>query len=343
MSSTHIKSDETLAQIHDLIAQCGADPTAFSSKLVTEMIQTSLKLLFEGHDDGQVKLINRALKEIRYGYLIFNDYPHARRITIFGSARTPPEHPDYQRAKALAAALSSEGWMAITGAADGIMKAGHEGSQREGSFGLSIFLPAEKTSNSIIQGDPKLINFRYFFTRKLMFLSHSDAVAVFPGGFGTQDELFECLTLMQTGKSNIIPVVLLEGEEGTYWPSWKSYIEEEFLARGTISPEDEHFFYLAPDIPSAIEHIETFYRNFHSYRYVRDVLVLRVRAPLSAQQIEGLNEEFGELVADGKIEQGGPLKEETDHLDLPRVAFVHTRRNYGLVRALIDRINSLEL
>ncbi|MDP1835910.1 MAG: LOG family protein [Chlamydiales bacterium] len=339
MDSKHIKEPVAIDQVKHLITSCGGDPDSISGGLVTEMIQTSLKLLFEGHDLGQVKLINRCLKEMRYAYRIFNEYPHAKRISVFGSSRTPETHPDYQQAKELAATLVARKWMCITGAAEGIMKAGHEGSQAEGAFGLSIYLPQELTTNQVIRGDPKLINFRYFFTRKLMFLSHSDAVAVFPGGFGTHDELHECLTLMQTGKSNIIPVVLVEGLGGTYWPEWQEYVDEHLLARNMISPEDRNLYYIAPNAQAAADHVENFYTNFHSYRYVRNALVIRIHKAISESKLKQLNDEFAVLVASGKIEQTGALPEETDHLDLPRIVLEHTRRKYGLVRKLIDRLN----
>ncbi len=339
MDSKHIKDHATIESIHHLVQECGADPNSPAGVLAVEMMQTALKLLFEGHDIGQLKLINRCLKEMRYAYRIFNDYPNARCISVFGSARTPETHPDYIQARHLAFLMAEQDWMCITGAADGIMKAGHEGSQAEGSFGLAIHLPAEETTNQVMKGDPKLINFRYFFTRKLMFLSHADAVAVFPGGYGTHDEMNECLTLMQTGKSNIIPVVLLEGEGGTYWPAWETYVDENLLARGMISPEDKHLYYMAPTAEAAVEHVEKFYKRFHSYRYVQNYLVIRIKKPLTPEQIAALNEEFKPLIVEGKIEQRAAFESETDHLDLPRIAFLHTRRKYGLVRLMIDRIN----
>ncbi len=219
------------------------------------------------------------------------------------------------------------------------MKAGHEGPKKEASFGLSIRLPFETTANTVIEGDPKLINFRYFFTRKLMFMSHADAVAVFPGGFGTQDEMFEALTLVQTGKSNIVPVVLAEGTGGEYWNYWDNYIRKSLLAGGMISPEDLNLYYIAPNVDDAVEHVLRFYRVYHSSRYVGDDLVLRLNYPLTAEQVERLNEEFGGLVASGRMRQTDALATEKDHVDLPRLVFHHTRRQQGVVRCLIDRIN----
>jgi uncharacterized protein (TIGR00730 family) len=325
--------------IEDLVRSVGGDPGTFDGRLISELVRTCLKLVPDGHDTGQLKLMNSALKEMRYAYRVFNRYVGVRKVSIFGSARTPEDHPDYVAARTFSAALAQHGWMGITGAGDGIMKAGHEGPQREASFGLSIRLPFETTANEVIEGDPKLINFRYFFTRKLMFMSHADAVAVFPGGFGTQDELFESLVLVQTGKSNIVPIVLLEGDEGVYWNHWHTYVCKNLEANGWVSPEDLNVYHRAASPDDAIEHILRFYRVYHSSRYVGDSLVLRVKTAPTDEQMEQLNDEFGSLVKSGRIERSGPLDEESDHLEMPRVVFHHTRYHFGHVRAMIDRIN----
>jgi uncharacterized protein (TIGR00730 family) len=339
MTRPSASSEENLSKIHDLVRAFGGDPESFAGEMIAELIQTSLRLIPDGHDTGQLKLLNRALKDMRYAYRVFNRYRGRRKIAIFGSARTPEIHPDYVAAREFASGIARHGWMSITGAGDGIMKAGHEGPRREASFGLSIRLPFETTANTVIAGDPKLINFRYFFTRKLMFMSHADAVAVFPGGFGTHDEMFEALTLVQTGKSNIVPVVMVEGEGGTYWQNWETYVRTNLLACGMISPEDSAVYYIAPSVREAVEHVLRFYRIYHSSRYVGDMLVIRLTQPLTEAQVEALNQEFSMLVAEGRIEQRGPLETEDDHLELPRLVFHHTRRNYGFLRALIDRVN----
>ncbi len=330
----------TLPIIQQLVRAWGGDPEAFTGRLITQLIQTGLKLIPDGHDTGQVKLLTSALKEMRYAYRVFNKYRGIPKITIFGSARTPPTHPDYAAAREFSAAIAARGWMVITGAGDGIMKAGHEGPKRESSFGLSIRLPFETTANEVIEGDAKLINFRYFFTRKLMFVSHADAVAVFPGGFGTQDELFESLTLVQTGKSNIVPSVLLDGEGGAYWPGWEGYIRDHLLENGWISPEDTNIYHIASGIDDAVGHVTNFYRLYHSSRYVGPHLVIRLRQRLNDGELETLNREFADLLKEGRIEQTGALEGEQDHLDLPRLTFMHTRSRFGRLRMMIDRINS---
>jgi uncharacterized protein (TIGR00730 family) len=334
-----LKDEQAQQAIRNLIEMFDKPSSTFEASLVIEMIESSLKLLLENYDTGQLKLINRSLKEMRHAYRIFNKFKNARCISIFGSARTPEDHPDYVAAKTFSTEIARHGWMCITGAANGIMKAGLEGSQREYSFGLSIRLPFEVPTNTVIEGDPKLIVFRYFFTRKLMFLTHSDAAAVFPGGFGTLDELFEILTLIQTGKANIIPVVLVEGDKGVYWRDWKKYIDHHLLANGWISPEDLHLFYIAKSVDDAIDHVQKFYRRYHSSRYVGNRLVLRLNQELTDQQVKKLNEEYVILLAEGKIEKCGAFPEETDHRELPRLVFCHTHQDFGLLRDMIDSIN----
>jgi hypothetical protein len=328
----------------------------YDAKLVRELMTAALKLIPDGRDTGELKLMAAAMKEMRYAYRVFGQFADPHKVTIFGSARTPEDHPDYRAAVEFSKLMAEAGWMSITGAGDGIMKAGHEGPGREASFGVAIRLPFETTANEVIAGDEKLIHFRYFFTRKLMFLSQAEAVVCFPGGFGTLDETFETLTLVQTGKASMIPIVFVEGEPtpgettsggdpdkaiANYWGGWKMFIEHQLLNRGWISAEDEHLFYIARDPHDAARHVLNFYRVYHSSRYVRDDLVIRIKKPLSESAIATLNEEFKILVASGAITQRGPYPSESDHLSLPRIAFTHTRHKFGLVRRLIDRINEL--
>ena len=308
-------------------------------EMISQMVDTCLKMAREGHDSGQIKLVTHALKEMRYAYQVFNRYRGIRKVSIYGSARTEESNPDYIVAAEFGKLMAGNNWMAITGAGDGIMKAGHEGPQREASFGLAIRLPFETTANAIIEGDPKLINFRYFFTRKLMFMSHSDAVVACPGGFGTQDELFEALTLVQTGKSNIIPIVMIAGDGNDYWTNWKSHIKSDLLGRGMISEEDLSLFHVATSPQDGVDHIMQFYAMYHSSRYVRSDYVIRVNSPLTDASIEKLNDSFGDILRKGKISQSGPLPVEKDHLDLSRIVVPHSKRSYGRLRQLIDMIN----
>jgi uncharacterized protein (TIGR00730 family) len=334
-----IKDEKVVKLIKGIIDYCGGAEDPFAIDLTTQMIQTCLKLMAEGHDIWQMKLINKALKEMRHAYSIFGKYTDVRCVSIFGSARTPEDHPDYRAAKTFSRSMAKEGWMCITGAAEGIMHAGMKGAQKESSIGLSIRLPFEDSSNALIKGDPKLMMFHYFFTRKLMFISHGAAIAAFPGGLGTQDELFEVLTLMQTGKSNIVPLVLIEGAKGNYWKHWERYLDDDLLANGWISQADKHFYHIASSPADAKRHILKFYSRYHSSRYVKELLVIRLLKELNQKQIKELNKDFSKLLVKGKIIKSKALPEETDSLKLPRLVFEHNRKHYGLLRAMIDRIN----
>ena len=330
------------AEIDDLIAKVGGDAATFDGKLIRDMMVTALKLIPDERDTGELKLMTAALKELRYAYRVFGEYREPLKISIFGSARTPPDHPDYVAAVEFSRLMADAGWMVITGAGDGIMKAGHEGPGRKASFGVAIRLPFETTANEVIAGDEKLIHFRYFFTRKLMFLSQAEAVALFPGGFGTMDEAYETLTLVQTGKASMIPVVLLEGEGRDYWEEWLAFNKHRLLRDGFINEEDLGLFHIAESPADAASHITRFYRNYHSSRYVRDDLVIRLRHRLRDDDVARLADEFGVLIKSGTMTQRDPYDVEDDHLALPRLAFTHTRHKFALVRRLIDRINDCE-
>jgi len=323
----------------------GSDPGHRRAELVEDMVRTAMRTMGDGTDLGQVKVMTRALKEMRLAYRVFNRYRGVRKISLFGSARTPEHHPDYIAARDFGRMMAAEGWMAITGAGDGIMKAGHEGPQREASFGLSIRLPFETNANDIIKGDPKLVNFKYFFTRKLMFVSHSDAVACFPGGFGTMDEVFETLTLVQTGKTHPMPIVLVEGQDAQgkplgYWDRWERGVVHNLLESGWISPEDTSLYEVAASPADAVRRVTRFYHRYHSSRYVGETFVVRVKRPLSPRQVAELNDDYSHLVKSGSVfQQAGPLEGEDDHVHLPRVGFHHTRRGFGHLRRFIDKIN----
>lgn len=337
---------EVQDRIIELLEMVAGSADDYNAKLVRELITAGLKLIPDGRNTGELKLMTAAMKELRYAYRVFGEYPNVHKVTIFGSARTPEDHPDYKSAVEFSKLMAEAGWMSITGAGDGIMKAGHEGPGREASFGVAIHLPFETSANEHILGDEKLINFRYFFTRKLMFLSQAEAVVCYPGGFGTLDETFETLTLVQTGKASMVPIVFIDGdrdgEHGSYWEGWKRYVQQQLADRGWISEEDFNLFYIAKDPQDAADHVTNFYKNYHSSRYVRDDLIIRINKKLRDEDIETLNEEFAVLVKKGKIVQCGAYPQEHDHLDLPRIAFTHTRYKFGLVRKMIERINSFD-
>lgn len=347
--TTQKRADDPVVQdaIDGLIkAVCDGTSEQFDERLVREAVTACLKLIPDGRDTGELKLMSAAIKELRYAFRVFAQYAEPMKCTIFGSARTPADHPDYDAAVEFGTLIAKLGWMVITGAGDGIMKAGHVGPGRDASFGVAIRLPFETTANEIIAGDEKLIHFRYFFTRKLMFLFHADAVVLFPGGFGTMDEAFETLTLVQTGKAAMMPIVMVEGVNSpgirSYWQHFDSFVRDTLLARGMVGPEDLNLYYIAKTPQHAADHIARFYRNYHSSRYVRDELVIRVRHELRDEDVESLNNEFGVLVKKGKIHKGGPLPGEETSLELPRIVLTHTRHKFGLVRAMIDRINGFD-
>lgn len=311
--------------------------------LIQELIVTAMKMGRDALSEGDLKLYNRSLKEMRYSSRVFGPYEEERKISIFGSARTKPGEPEFEAAREFAGKMSEAGFMTITGAGDGIMGAAQSGAGRENSFGLNIRLPFEQSANATIEGDPKLIEYNYFFTRKLAFVKESDAVAAFPGGFGTMDEIFETLTLMQTDKAQVYPVVLVDAPGGTYWKTWMQFVKDHLLRLGLISEEDFHLFKVTDDLDEAVEEIAHFYSNFHSYRYVRDKMVIRLLNPASRTLLDVLNHEFSDLLKKGEFESCDALPEEESEVkiaDLPRLVFTIARGKAGRLRQLIDRINS---
>jgi hypothetical protein len=309
---------------------------------VEDLVRSAVRLALDGTDEGQMRLVTRAVREMRHAWVVFNAWRGTRKVAIYGSARTPEDHPDYEAAREFSRLIAEADWMSITGAGDGIMKAGHEGPTRARAFGLRIRLPFETSANTVIEGDPKLISFRYFFTRKLMFMAHADAVTVCPGGFGTQDELFECLTLIQTGKSGIVPVVLLEGASGHYWDDWLVWVQQHLKENGWISNADLSLLRVVQTPAEGVDHIRHFYSRYHSARYVGARYVLRLNSAISESQLADINDQFSDLVDDGVMKQCSALKGETEHMDCPRIAFVHTKRDWGRMRQLIDYLNDLE-
>ena len=306
------------------------------------MITSCLKLSRNAADRGELKLVNAALKEFVYAFKVFKGYQSYRKVTIFGSARTTPDDPDYQQARNLGLAMAEANWMVITGAGPGIMAAGHEGAGAERSFGAGIRLPMENESNAFIEGDPKLINFKYFFTRKVTFLKESHAFVMMPGGFGTLDEAFELLTLMQTGKSDLHPIVLLEAPGGTYWSDWLHFVEVQLEGRKLISPEDMRLMHATTDVADAVAEITGFYRNYQSQRYVNGRLVFRLlRMPPKGDLVQ-LRNQFDDILSGVGLEQveaSAAEIEEKDAIECLRLAVDFDRASFGRLRQLIDALN----
>ena len=310
--------------------------------LVADLMAQSLRLLNDVEDRGDVRVINTAVRELRYAFRLFAPYAGKRKVTIFGSARTAPESTEYRQAVEFGRKIADAGFMVITGAGGGIMQAGHEGAGAERSFGANIRLPWEQSANPVIAEDKKLITFKYFFTRKLTFIRHSDALALFPGGFGTMDESYEALTLMQTGKSQLMPLVLVDKPGGTYWKTWDKNVREHLLRNELISPEDLGLYQVTDNVDEAVRHIARFYRNFHSTRFVRDLLVVRLKNAPTPTGLAALNEDFADIINGAPFQVIPPTAEETEdneHLDLHRIAFGFNRRGYGRLRQLIDVLN----
>jgi hypothetical protein len=316
----------------------GANPD-----LVQDIIENALKMLRDVPDRGDARVVSTAIRELRLAYKLFTPYADRRKVTMFGSARTLPTKAEYLQATEFARKMAAAGWMVITGAGPGIMQAGHEGAGLENSFGANIRLPWEQTANPVISKDKKLITFKYFFTRKLTFVRNSDAIVLFAGGFGTLDEGFEALTLMQTGKSRLMPLIMLDPPGASYWSTWDHTIREHLLRNKLISADDLHLYECTDDVDHAVKVVTRFYRNFHSMRFVHDKLVIRVKNTPSESALRALNEDFADIVVGEKICVCDPFPEEREdsqYLDLPRISFDFDRRHYGRLRQLVDVLNT---
>ncbi len=314
--------------------------SAAQARELSTMIGVLGDMAREGTSVGDLKIASAALGEMAEAFRVFRPYRHIRKITMFGSARTKPDDPVYILARNLAAELAAADWMVVTGAGPGIMAAGLEGAGREHAFGVNIRLPHEGDANPFIAQDPKLVEMRYFFTRKLMLIKESHAYAILPGGFGTQDEAFELLTLLQTGKAEPAPVVMVETPGGTYWHAWLRFVEEDAIAAGWVSPEDRSLFKVTNTMEEASAEVLGFYRNYHSCRWVGDLLVLRVHVSPSKSELADLNRRFADIVARGSIRTAGPFPpERKDHPELPRLALRFDRLHYARLRQLIDAVN----
>ncbi|NQV07869.1 TIGR00730 family Rossman fold protein [bacterium] len=332
------------AQVSALVAAAAAGRDANGNDdLAREMIITSLKMLRDGAGRGDTKLVNAALKEMRYAFMVFSKYRDIRKVTVFGSARTATDDPNYVMASDFARLMSDiRRWMVVTGAGPGIMEAANQGAGREYSFGVNIRLPFEDEPNPYLH-DSRIINFKYFFTRKLMFIKESHGFALFPGGFGTLDESFELLTLIQTGKSDLHPIVLIEASGTGYWEGWLSFVQGTLVDRGMIRPEDLGLFKFTTDVKEAADEICRFYANYHSQRFVDGDLVFRVQHKPTAQQLVEINDLFSDIVASGTIDTVSASSEELADNDVPelsRIKFRFDRRSLGRLRSLVDHLNS---
>ena len=334
--------EEIFDEVKEIIDFKGRDLRPW---LYREILLNALKCKRDELDILDLKVVNRAVDEFRYAARVFKPYRNVRKVSIFGSARVSEDDPHYKLATQFSRLLAEQGFMVISGAAQGIMKAGIEGAGIENSFGVNILLPFESPA-TILQDDPKQVTFHYFFTRKIFFVKETDAIALFPGGFGTQDEGFEVLTLLQTGRAPPMPIVLMELPGDDYWETWDRFVRKQMLGRGYISQEDLSFYKIAHSAKEAAAWIKSYYSNYHSVRQVRDTLVIRLEKELSDEQVKGLNESFPDLVKTGEIVKTTPLPQEKDEpeiLSKPRIAFRNNQQSAGRLHEMILAINDMTL
>ncbi len=330
--------------IDNLIEKLSAEALAPETRpLLREILTTAIKLGKESGDKGDLKLVNTALKELRYSFKIFSPYRKVKKVIIFGSARAKRGSVEYKMAEEFSKKITQKGYMLVTGGGPGVMEAGNKGCCKPGiDFALNIRLPFEQKPNPYIDEKERLINFKYFFTRKLIFIKETDATALFPGGFGTNDEGFEALTLVQTGKSKPRPIVLMEPKGSTYWADWKYFLNKQLADNGYIKKEDFNLFRIANSVDEAIKYIEGFYRVYHSIRYISGVTVLRLNKKLSEKTLDILNRDFKDILTSGTIKHAPLMKEEIekgDYLDLPRLVMNYNLHDYGRLFELISVIN----
>jgi len=332
--------DDLDAQVESLLVAAGITD---NEDLAFELVTSVLRMGKEGLSRGDLKIANSTLKEMRYAFHVFDPYRSVRKLAIFGSARTGIDERAYHDARSVGRAIADEGWMVITGGGPGIMTAGIEGAGPENSFAVNIVLPFEPAGGGVMVNDGKVINFKYFFNRKLTFMKEASAYVMFPGGYGTMDETFELLTLLQTGREVPAPIVLFEPEGDAYWRSFRHFLEVELLDSSLIRRDDLDLFHVTSDVGDAIEHLTAFYRVFDSIRYVGGRLVLRLTKELTDEQIDQLNDDFADIVASGRIERTGPAAAEVadgDAVDKARIRFRFINNEYARLHALIRTINT---
>jgi len=338
-----LRHEELNRLVEELVAKTEAayGPTTYADE-IRQIIVSALQLIRDRASRGDVKLVNSALKELRHSFRVFAPYRHHRKVAVFGSARTLSGTAEWSAARDFSERIVRQGWMVITGAGAGIMGAAQGGAGRDRSFGVNIRLPFEQSANEVIAGDHKLINFRYFFTRKVSFVKESHAIALFPGGFGTHDEGYEALTLIQTGKSEMIPVVFVDAPGGSYWRDWEQYVRSHLHRAGLISDEDLALFKVTDDVDAAVRELTGFYSNYHSSRYRGEKLHLRVRVPPDAEQLERLSERYAGIQTGGRMRviDADVVDEETGE-SMPAVTMRFDRRQFGRLRCLIDDLNQL--
>jgi uncharacterized protein (TIGR00730 family) len=327
--------------VNQLLDQAGATR---NRDVLAEIFRNTFELAGHDVDRLDLKITRDALKEMSTAFRMFGPYADVPKVTVFGSARTHRTDPLYQQALDLAGRLADAGWMVVTGAGPGIMAAATEGAGGERSLGVTIRLPFEEEANELLEGSDRVVSMKYFFTRKLMLIKESSGFVSLPGGFGTQDEVLELLTLMQTGKATPAPLVLLDVPGQTYWHAWERFVREELVEAGLVSPGDTNLYLITDDVDEAVAEVRGFWRNYDSIRWVGQRLVVRLRAEPTDDELAELNERFGELCVEGGIERTAPLRPEVsdgDKLDLPRLVLRFSVRKGAGFRDMIRALNTL--
>ncbi|MFM8947315.1 MAG: TIGR00730 family Rossman fold protein [Acidimicrobiaceae bacterium] len=337
-----MSSQEIESLVSDLLDK---SEIKLNRRLITELVKKSLQLGQDSTSTLNLKIASAAIAEMREAFAMFAPYSDRKKVTIFGSARTMKNDPVYKQTQAVAAKLASDGWMVVTGAGPGIMEAGMSGAGREMSIGVSIRLPFETSANEVIAGDEKYVAMRYFFTRKLMLVKESQAFICMPGGFGTLDEMFELLTLSQTGKGNPVPIVVLDLPNDPFWGDLDSFIKKTLLPRKLVSEQDLALYRICSSVDEAVAEIDRFYSTYNSMRFVGKRLVLRLNRPISDAHLSKLNDDFSDICLNSSIDRITATKAEIDNNDIPdnpRLAFQFARRDFGRLRQLIDAVNANE-
>ena len=325
--------------INELVNKSGSVET---ENLLREILTTTVKLGKETSDKGDLKLVNNALKELRYSFKIFSPYRSIKKVIIFGSARSKTDSAEYKMAEEFSRKLTDKGYMIVTGGGPGVMEAGNKGAGSGKDFALNIRLPFEQKPNPYIDEKEKLINFKYFFTRKLVFVKETDATALFPGGFGTLDEGFEMITLIQTGKSRPRPIVLMEPKGSTYWATWMHFVKTQLIKNGFIAKDDLNLFHIVENVDAAVKYIDDFYRVYHSIRYVLGLAVIRLNREISEKTLKLINKEFKDILISGEIRVSPPTDkeiQEKEFLNLPRLVMNFNMHDYGRLCEMIQFIN----
>ncbi|WP_312934479.1 LOG family protein [Pseudomonas sp.] len=320
-------------------------PDSPNLPLYRDMMLTVLRMAHDDRDRWNAKITLQTLRELDNAFRTLQRYKGRRKVTVFGSARTPLEHPMYGLARELGSALASSDLMVITGAGGGIMAAAHEGAGSDHSLGFNITLPFEQHANATVDGTDKLLPFHFFFIRKLFFVKEADALVLCPGGFGTLDEALEVLTLIQTGKSPLVPVVLLDSPGGTFWQECLDFISRQLKDNRYILPNDLNLMSLVYDAHEAVEEINRFYANYHSSRWLQHEFLIRMQHPLNERALGELQEKFADLCVTGEYCQNPDSTighEADDYSHLTRLTFAFAGRDQGRLRGLIDFINREE-